>query len=57
MWDKHEIQRPEAGLTKEKRFSLQRKRWMSGGVVLNQSPVEKSESSEWGRFLPELLGW
>ena len=30
---------------------------MSGGVVLNQSPVEKSESSEWGRFLPELLGW
>ena len=28
-----------------------------GRVVLNQSPLEKSESSEWGWFLSELLGW
>ena len=50
-------QRPEAGLTKEKHVILYRKKWVLGGVVLNQSPLEKSESSEWGWFLSELLGW
>ena len=28
-----------------------------GRVVLIHSPLEKSESSEWGWFLSELLGW
>lgn len=43
-WGRHGIQRPEAGLAED--ALVHREGGCQEGVVLNQSPVEKSESSE-----------